>query len=561
MQGNDVTVPGLLDWLDAPRADRGVNILDLAGEWQYTPYSDLAEHTKAAAAAFTAAGVRPGDVVSIIHRNGPGFIAAFFGALAAGATPSPAVPPALFQDRAAYSRHVGAILDVAAPRVVVLEPELLDQLGPGLRDLGHHPLALEETTGTPAGSPSADRAALPPTALLQFTSGSSATPKGVAVSPQALHAQISILVRWLGFHSGNACGTWLPIHHDMGLVGMVLPSVVTQSNLWVMQPDQFITGASRWLRLLGSGRVQITAVPPFSLKHMLRRVRDEELTGCDFSKVRVNVVGAEPIDGSVLDEFTRRLAPFGWPSGALVPAYGLAEAVLAVSGKDLDAPVDRVLVDRGRLRLGEKVVVDSGEVPAAEALDLPASGRVLPGVTVEVRDEAGDPVPDGVLGEIVVGGVSLADGYRGHEPWPGEFVTGDAGFFWKERLYVLGRLGDSLKVRGVQLFAEDIENALSGLEALGKVRYSVVLGSLDGRDTVAALVVKRPGEWSEEVYRALRRQARGLRVVVAAVNRGALRRTSSGKPKRRAMFEQLMTGTIDGVVVHDSANDPAEEEQ
>ncbi|WP_030949841.1 AMP-binding protein, partial [Streptomyces sp. NRRL S-646] len=552
METSDVTVPGLLDWLDAPRADRGINTLDLAGEWQYTPYPELAANTRAAAGELTAAGVRPGDVVSIIHRNGPGFVTAFFGALAAGATPSPVVPPALFQDRASYSRHVGAILGVAAPRVVVVETELAEQLGPALREHGHRPLTLG-TTAEPA--PPAQPAARPHTALLQFTSGSSATPKGVVVSWEALQAQIGLLVRWLGFHSGNACGTWLPIHHDMGLVGMVLPSVVTQSNLWVMQPDQFITGASRWLRLLGSGVVQITAVPPFSLKHMLRRVRDEDLAGCDFSKVRVNVVGAEPIDSRVLDAFTRRLAPFGWPSAALAPAYGLAEATLAVTGKDLDAPVDHVRVDRGRLRLGEKVVVDSGEVPVDEPLELAASGSVLPGVTVAVRDEAGDPVPEGVLGEIVVGGSSLADGYRGHEPWPGEFVTGDAGFFWQQRLYVLGRLGDSLKVRGVQLFAEDLENGLGKVEALWQARYAVVLGTLEGQDTAAALVVKQPGQWSAEVFRELRRQARGLRVVVAAVNRGAVRRTSSGKPKRRAMFEQLMTGTIDGVVVHDSAKE------
>jgi len=556
MKGIEVTVPGLLDWLDAPHQDRGVNTLDLAGEWQYTPYSELAEHTKAAAHTLTAAGVRPGDVVSIIHRSGPGFISAFFGALAAGATPSPAVPPVLFQDRAAYGQHVGAILEVAAPRVVVVEPELLEQLGPALTERGHRPLTLDTAPPTHAGAvPSPDRPARPHTALLQFTSGSSSAPKGVAVSWEALEAQIGLLVRWLGFHSGNACGTWLPIHHDMGLVGMVLPSVVTQSSLWVMQPDQFITGATRWLRLLGSGKVQITAVPPFSLKHMLRRVREEDLAGCDFSGMRVNVVGAEPLDSQVLEEFTRRLAPFGWSPSVLAPAYGLAEATLAVSGKDLDAPVDRVRVDRSRLRLGEKVVVEPGEFPVAEPLELAASGRVLPGVTVEVRDESGDPVPEGVLGEIVVGGSSLADGYRGHEPWPGEFVTGDAGFFWKQRLYVLGRLGDSLKVRGVQLFAEDVENALGRLESLKKVRYSVVLGSIEGQDTLAVLVVKQPGEWSAEVFHELRRQGRGLRVLVAAVNRGAVQRTSSGKPKRRAMFEQLMSKTIDGVVVHDSAKE------
>ncbi|GAA2083707.1 hypothetical protein GCM10009801_44330 [Streptomyces albiaxialis] len=552
---DDAAVPGLLDWLDGPRSDRGVHTMDAEGAWQYTPYPELAARVRRVAAGLAGAGVVPGDVVSVVHRNGPGFMAAFFGALAAGATPSPAVPPALFQDRAAYTRHLGSILGTARPRVLLAEPDIAQEWGEELDSLGTPIVPLDDAFGATADEVPVHTWENGSTALLQFTSGSSSAPKGVEVSLAALEGQIALLARWLRFRDGNACGTWLPIHHDMGLVGMVLPSLVTQSELWVMQPDQFIGGAARWMRLLGSGNVQITSVPPFSLAHVLRRVRAEDLEGCDFSKMLVQVVGAEPIDSRVLDAYERLLTPFGWRPGTLSPAYGLAEATLAVTGEDLRVPPPGVRVDRARLRLGEKVVLDTGELPVEEPLELASSGRVLPGVTVEVRDEAGDPVPPGVLGEIAVGGVALADGYRGHPRWDGAFVTGDAGFFWNDRLHVLGRLGDALKVRGVQVFAEDLETVLGELPELRRVRHAVVLGSLEGQDTAAVLVVKQPGEWSEPVYRALRRQLRGVRVVVVAANRGAVRRTSSGKPQRRAMFDQLMNGTIDGVVLHDSGKE------
>jgi acyl-CoA synthetase (AMP-forming)/AMP-acid ligase II len=547
----DVPVPGLLDWLDDPDENRGVSTMDAAGEWHHTGYPRLAALTKAMAAALADAGVGRGDVVSIIHRNGPGFISAFFGALALGAVPSPLVPPALFQDSAGYATHIGGILGVARPRVVVLEPDLEAALGPVVRTRLGVPTVV---TGAEPGD--TDVPISPPAAgdlaLLQFTSGSSSAPKGVEVSRAALEAQIGILVNWLGFHSGNGCATWLPIHHDMGLVGMVLPGVITQTNLWIMQPDQFIQGAARWLRVFGNGDAHIAAMPPFSLGHMLRRVRRADLDGCDFSAVRNIVVGAEPIDGTMMDRFAELLAPYRFRPEMLAPAYGLAEATLAVAGKESLTPTTRVRVDRSRLRLGEKVIAAPDEVVPAEPLELVSCGAPLPGVRVSVCDEAGDPAPPGVLGEVVVGGNALADHYRGDgELWT-EFHTGDAGFMWEDGLYVLGRLGDGLKLRGVQVFAEDLEVLLACGDAVKSARYAVVLGAFEGVDTVAAIVVKKPGPWAEEVHRTLRRAVRGVRVVVVAADRSAVRRTSSGKPMRRAMFNDLMDGTIEGVVVHDS---------
>ncbi|MEO3787192.1 AMP-binding protein [Actinocorallia sp. B10E7] len=549
----DLDFPGILDWLEAPRADRGVTLLDDEGRWRRTPYTELAFRTRTMAASLAEAGVTAGEVVSIVHRNGPGFVEVFFGALALGAIPSPVVPPGLFQNKTSYEEHVSAILDVAAPRAVVVEESMLHVLEPlVLARTGSPPLVPGRV---PRTGPLAEIVAVDPasTCLLQFTSGSSAAPKGVEVSRSALEAQLELLGRWLGYGPDRGVSTWLPIHHDMGLVGNTLPSVVTGSDLQVMQPPQFIQGAARWLRVLGSGRFQITAVPPFALAHILRRVRARDLEGCDFSALEALVVGAEPIDPGLLDATAEFLAPFGLRREALLPAYGLAEATLAVTGKLPGIADERVRVDRSRLRLGDKAVAETEILADGSFLELVSCGSALPGAEVSVHDEHGDPVEPGVLGEIVVGGRALADGYRGvtGARWK-RFRTGDAGFVWNGGLYVVGRLGDGMKVRGVQVFAEDLESLIARSGALGVSRCTVLLGALDGRDTAAVLVVRAPGPWAEKVVRTLRSAVGAARILVLSVTRDAMRRTSSGKPMRRAMFRDLADGSIGGVTVYDS---------
>lgn len=534
----------LLGWLDHPVADHGVRTLHGRDEWTYVGYPELAGRVRTFAAELAGRGVRGGDVVLIVYRNGPDFITAFFGTLAAGATPSVIAPPIVFEDMASYQSHLSRVLGLARPRMAVVEDDLRSRLsGP----LDSHGVPVFDRGG-PVAEPGGERGRL---ALLQFTSGSSSPPKGVEVSWDALEAQLATISSWLCWGPGQSSATWLPIHHDMGLVGMVLTSVTYQSDTWLMRPERFIRRPADWLRCLSTRGVYMTSAPPFALRHTLQRVRPADLEGCDFSSIGAFVVGAEPIDGEALDRFAALLAPYGLSREALIPAYGLAEATLAVTGKPVGAPIEDVLVDRARLRMGEKVVAEPGH--GADVLRIVGCGYPLENVRVSVCDEAGE-LPPGVLGEIVVAGASLADGYRDAARFPASgFRTGDAGFVWDGRLHVLGRLGDALKVRGVQVFAEDLEAALARIEALKPQRYVVVLGAVDGRDTAAAVVEAKPGEWAEEAYRVLRYALADARVLVVAAERGSVRRTTSGKPKRRVIFEDLMAGAVEGTVLYDSA--------
>lgn len=553
----------LLGWLDRPVSGHGVHTLGEDGQWTFVDYAELAARVRATAVALADRGVSHDDVVTITHRSGPDFLAVFFGALAAGATPAPVVPPGLFQDRGRYESHLAHIVRLAQPRVAAIGAELAGQLSSFLGSLGVPAVVSGRAgptgqTASAAGLPAGMKR--PHLALLQFTSGSSAPPKGVEVSWVALEAQLALIARWLRWGPDEGCATWLPVHHDMGLVGQVVMSVVSQSDLWIMQPDQFIRQPTTWLRCLGDGRACMTAVPPFSLRDIvLRRVRREDLEDCDFSSVQAFVVGAEPVPAEVLELFTGFLAPLGFRGEMLVPAYGLAEATLAVTGKPVGEPVQEVHVDRTQLRMGEKIRIEEVEGTGLQgAMCMVSCGYPLAEVRLGVRDETGD-LPPGVLGEIVVAGASLADGYRGREvgraTWAdqGGFRTGDAGFLWNGQLFVLGRLGDGLKVRGVQVFAEELEADLARVDGLRSRRYAVVLGAVDGTDTAAAIVQARPGAWADEAFRLLRRSLGGTRVMIVAASPGSIVRTSSGKPKRRELFQKLMAGSVEGVVLYDTA--------
>jgi acyl-CoA synthetase (AMP-forming)/AMP-acid ligase II len=258
----------------------------------------------------------------------------------------------------------------------------------------------------------------------------------------------------------------------------------------------------------------------------------------DFSGVRSVIIGAERIDPRVLDEFLALLGPYGLRPEALRAAYGMAEATLTVTGVPLAATVRRLAVDTGSLMAGDRVVVD----PAGAGTLIAGCGRPVAGVEVSIVDADGRVCAEDTLGEIEVRSRSLATGYlsdEGRRPFGDSLRTGDAGFVHDGELYVLGRIGDSVKQLGIWLFAEDFDQ-IAGAVSPWPHRTVALLGNLAGRDSVLIIVEGNLGEAAERVGRAVRRQAGDLRVVVASCPAGTIRRTTSGKPMRRAIWAALI---------------------
>ncbi|MFF4579784.1 AMP-binding protein [Streptomyces sp. NPDC001389] len=556
----------LLGTLVDPDPRRGIRFHDGRGGWDFHPYTELARAAFAAADRLRSLGVVPGDLVVLATGTGPEFVAAFLGTVAAGATPAPLAPPGVFEDADAHRRHAERMFASVRPKVVVTRPEW----GPGAVAAGPgRPRVLTVTmAGLSAAGAGPQILARPPErALVQFTSGSVGRSKAVAVPAGALSANLAAVRRWLRMGVSDATATWLPFHHDMGLVGCLLTPLSIGADLWVMRPEDFVRTPLEWLRCFGTRGARLTASPAFGLEHVVRRVRAESLEGMDFSGWSAVITGAERVPSRTLRLFAALLSPFGFRSPALLPAYGLAEATLAVTGSSLDDEPRTLTVDPRALDVGRPVRPVTGGTGAdgADTVELTGCGSpVVSGSRVLVTDRLGRPLPEGHVGEIVVGGPSVAEGYTGADAEAGAGVfsggqirTGDAGFLHRGELFVVGRLGDSLKCRATTVFAEDLEASVTRLPALRTAGVAVLLGAAAGCDTAVVIVERRPGPWTEEIVRRLRHRVPGLDVIVVTGPRGTVLRTSSGKPRRRAMWRAYLAGELGGTVFESNVLDVA----
>ncbi|MFI9724076.1 AMP-binding protein [Streptomyces sp. NPDC052396] len=547
----------LLSWLTDPHPERGVRFADDSDGWEFVPYRELARSARRMAAEMTAAGVRPGSVVCLILPSGRSFLSAFFAAWAAGATISPLLPPS-FQSDGEYTEYVSGILRQAEPALVVTAEEFAPLVARAMAEAGR-----ADGPWTPREGPvaAADVQPAAGTALLQFTSGSTGEPRGVRVSWANLAANHAVQRRMSGWRDGDGVASWLPLHHDMGLIGCFLFPVAAQSPLWLMRPEQFIRDPARWLACFAPGRAAHSAAPSFAFAYAARRLRPHRLAELDLSGWRTVIIGAEVIDPAALDAFARFAAPAGFSPDAYLPSYGLAENTLAVTGAD--GPVLLVRPDWSSLRMGRAVTITE-ETKLGDRPIEPGSGwlvghgapHVRDGIGVRVVDEEGRPLPDGRLGEIAVTGTSVAEGYHGGREGGatrfagGELRTGDAGFRHHGELFVLGRMGDSLKLRGRSVYVDDLDAKVAAAAGVAKDRVAVVAVNDRGRAGLAVFVESAPGPWTADVTEALRGElGPEPSLTLVAGRRGLLKRTSSGKPRRRHMWRLLREGAVKGATV------------
>ena len=550
----------LVDWLSRPRAGKGLRFLADSGDWgPLIEYTAIADSAACVAGAIRQSARGSGPVI-IVLPNGSEFVAAFFGSLIAGQGACPLAPHLAFDDRNRYIEHVARVLRVARPSLVLTDGDSSE-------------LMREAIVASKQSMPILDCAeavahrvdasvTLPQIGLVQFTSGSSGRPRGALVSVDNLAANLRMNTAWLGIHSDDTFASWLPMFHDMGLIG-TLSMIVNQIDVLIMRPQQFIANPSRWLDCFGRRGATLGVSPAFGFAYANKRVNEEDLAGNDFTAWRTVVIGSDPINPNVLARFAAGLRDHGFSPSTFVPAYGLAEATLSVSGRWNDrrftAPDDgpmAVEVDWERARFGQPVPIVRRATVGREMDFGDGAGWVTncgvphPELALTIV-EGGRPLDEGCLGEIVIRGPSVAAGYVGEHGdsstalEDGVLTTGDAGFLLDGCLHVVGRLGDSFKLRGRPIFAEDLDLRLGAAPRVPRGRCVALAGILDGQVTVVGLVEREPGPWMQPAAKSL---ARGLPhdvvVRVASVPAGTIERTSSGKPRRRLMWRALAEGTL-----------------
>lgn len=546
----------LLNWIDRPSRDRGLRFLDDSSTWNLSSFETLAHLAIDISALLRDADVQQNDVVCIVLPTGPELVGTIFSTWVSGGTICPLVPPMMFEDEAQYVQHLARILGAAKPRVVVTDKTFRAIVDSAAKTAGLSNTALLDVADSIGGGVSIRKEA-GQVALLQFTSGSSGNPRGVRVTFDNLASNIGAIRQWIRMGASDVTATWLPLYHDMGLIGCLLTPIVSGNDTWIMRPDQFIREPVKWLECFGRNGGTLTAAPNFGYGYAARKVKPESLAGMDFSKFRVAIAGAEPVDAEALHRFSELLAPFGFSGQAYLPAYGLAEATLAVTGRAPDSPVARALkLDWDSLSFGKPVSwsaessLDEIDSKASSGW-LVSSGRPHAGMHVRILDGSGAELPSDTLGEIFVSGPAVADGYT--EPRP-EAATrfddsgiycGDAGFIHDGELFVVGRIADSLKVRGRTVYAEDLEARVALATGLHRGRFVVVALPGHGAGSILGIAEAAGVDWATQAAQLIKGIVGGeIQVRVGIGPRGTIQRTSSGKPKRRLMWEMNASGTL-----------------
>ena len=549
------TLGDALDY--AALGQKGFNFHDARADLvRAYPFSELAADARRHAAHFIAEGVKPGDRIALIAETGAGFAAAFFGAIYAGALPVPLPLPTSFGGREAYVDQIRVQLTSCDP-LMLLSP-------PGLHDI-----VKDAATGLCAAhdwdmwfSSDAPAVALPqakPTdiAYLQYSSGSTRFPHGVAVTHEALLANLSAHASCTHAAEGDRVVSWLPWYHDMGLVGCMLAPMSNQVSVDYLATEDFARRPLSWLTLISRNPdASLSYSPTFGYDICARRISPSIPVAerYDLSRWRVAGNGADMIRPEVMQAFVDTFAPAGFKASAFLPSYGLAEATLAVTIMPVGEGIQCDLIDERTLSGATEPRADHRLPTRYRAIV--NCGKAVPGLTIEVRSEDGQVLADRKIGRVFVKGLGIMAGYfRDPEATAacmkdGWLDTGDMAYMKDGSLYIVGRAKDMIIINGKNHWPQDIEWAieqLPGFKAGDIAAFSVTTPS--GEEAPAVLVQCRTSDNDERIKLrdAIKTKVKaitGMSCVVELVPPRTLPRTSSGKLSRSKARLQYLSGEI-----------------
>jgi 1-acyl-sn-glycerol-3-phosphate acyltransferase len=521
-------------------------------------YGRLLREAAAVAGGLRERGVRRGESVALMLPTGLDFLRSFQGILLAGGVPVPIYPPARLDRLEEYALRQAAILADAGARLLVTAARalpltsLLRARAPGLRQATTADELCEAAAEAAAPAGSASDAA-----LIQYTSGSTGSPKGVLLTHANLLANIKAIAAGLELRPTDVGVSWLPLYHDMGLIGSWLFCLYHGIPIDIQSPLAFLARPERWLWAIHRRRGTLSTAPNFAYELCARRISDAALEGLDLSSWRCALSGAEPVHPETLERFADRFAPYGFRREALMPVYGLAESSVALCfpppgrGPVIDAVARESFEGDGR--------AEPAGAGLAQAQRFVSVGRPLPGHELRLVDEAGRDLPERRVGRLVFRGPSTTPGYHG-KPDETRAITleggwldsGDLAYRAGGEVFIAGRLKDLIIKGGRNLVPQEIEDAAASVDGIR-------------RGCVAAFGVSKPSQGTEQLVivaeTRVTDEARRERLVggvtqavaaaldlppdlVLLVPPGAVPKTSSGKVRRSAARELYLQGKL-----------------
>ena len=554
------TLVEVLEWHAAHHPDR-LHLTVLQDETTILgtlTYGELATRARNVARGLIARDILPGDRVALMLPTSLDFFVAFFGILFAGAIPVPIYPPMRLSQIEEHLRRQTGILRNAGARLLITMPEgrrLAGLLRAQVETLNAAESVenLERSTaiiGLPqVGDPDS-------IALIQYTSGSTGDPKGVLLSHANLLANIRAMGAVMEASSADIFVSWLPLYHDMGLIGAWLGCLHFGASLYAMSPLSFLVRPESWLWAIHRFRATFSASPNFGFELCLNKIADADLEGLDLSSLRMVANGAEPVSVQTLRRFIDRFGRYGFPAGAMAPVYGLAESSVGLAFPPLGRPpvIDRV--DRDRLSVHRQA--EPAKPGDPKPLEVVACGQPLPGHEIRIVDEAGYELGERQEGRLEFRGPSTTRGYFHNEVKTRELIhngwidSADRAYMAGGDVYITGRIKDIIIRAGRHLYPQEIEEAVAGIPGIRKGGVAV-FGAADRASGTERVVVLAETRETDPTKRAAL-QARAQEVTtdiagtppdeVVLAPPSTVPKTSSGKIRRSAAKELYASGHV-----------------
>jgi acyl-CoA synthetase (AMP-forming)/AMP-acid ligase II/aryl carrier-like protein len=559
MNDNDqlMTYTTLVDVLESNRnVDRAVTYVDGENSERRVAYGEVYTRALGILHHLQAMGAQRGDKMIIFLSNNEQFLDGFWAAVCGGITPVPLAVGISDEHRhklLRVARKLGKPLLYTDAKSLERLQALAAQLGetPLFDDLKSRSFLVESITDISRPG-KLHRPAPQDLAFIQFSSGSTSEPKGVMLSHANLMANTQGASRVGGYTDQDVTLSWMPLTHDMGLIGFYLMQFANRVHIHLMPTELFVRRPLLWLQTAAKKRATITCSPNFGFRHFLKVLGDRRLDGLDLSAIRSIYNGAEPISVQLCNEFMSRMAYTGLRHEAMFPVYGLAEASLAVTFPEPGSDYRWVRVNRHKLGVGARIELNPAD--ARDALELMCVGRAVPNTEVRVADEARGALAEDQVGHILIRGASVTRGYFGDPEATALAVgadgwvdTGDLGFWHEGSLYIAGRSKEIIFVNGQNYYPYDLENIAQrapGLDLNKLVAAGVAVPGSQGEELVV-FVLHRGSmadflPTSAAVSRLINEHT-GLEVAQVIPTK-RIPKTTSGKVQRH-LLEQ---GYIDG---------------
>jgi acyl-CoA synthetase (AMP-forming)/AMP-acid ligase II len=540
---------------------RGARFLTASLAETFYSYDDLLKRIKTSAATLQGNGVKKGDRVAVILPTSIYFFDAFLGAQLAGALPTALYPPFRLGKLDEYFARLHEMLERIGARYLITDSRIKKLLGQATRAQSLSQVfdakeLFDNTSATASGWREIGVTEDEPV-FLQFSSGTTLKPKAVQVSHRNLIENLKMMGNTLdqlyrdGTEADRGCVTWLPLYHDMGLVGCLYLGLSYPATVNYLGPETFIGQPAIWLQALSKYKSVISTAPNFAYGLCLNKIKDKEMEGVDLSNWWLALNGAEPIDTDTMNRFAERFARWGFNRTSMTPVYGLAEAGLGVTFPKLGQGPIVTEFDRELLSTEGRAVRGTGR-------KLPSVGEPLPGLSVEIRDPDAASLPAGWVGRIFVSGPSITTGYYndpemtanilGEDGW---LDTGDLGFFFEGNLYIGGRAKDLIIIRGRNYAPQEFEDPLYETEGIRLGCAIAVSTTVEGQGEQLIILAEkdsRSDRPDEAIVADIK--SRLLAAVtmepwhVEILEPGTLPRTSSGKLRRGEALRLFLAGEL-----------------